>query len=131
MLPFLLTLRRIVRGIWRGLCEPEFQVSFSLAFLTVLSGTLFYTRFKEIRWLDALHFSVITLTTMTTIGYGDFAPQTNIGKIFTIGYVSTGVGVMVGFITKVFDHLQKARLDALEAKQKTPPSDSSGWRPFV
>ncbi|MBR2758770.1 MAG: two pore domain potassium channel family protein [Exiguobacterium sp.] len=105
MLPFLLTLRRIARGIWRGLCEPEFQVSFSLAFLTVLSGTLFYTRFKEMRWLDALYFSVISLS---TIGYGDFAPQTNIGKIFTIGYVLTGGGIMVGFITKVFDHLQKA-----------------------
>ncbi|WP_074037780.1 potassium channel family protein [Exiguobacterium profundum] len=121
MLPFLLTLRRIVRGIWRGLREPEFQVLFSLAFLTVLSGTLFFTRFEEMRWLDALYFSVITLT---TIGYGDFAPQKNIGKIFTIGYVLTGVGIMVGFITKVFNHLQKARLDELEAKQKTPPSDS-------
>lgn len=64
----------------------------------------FYTRFEEMRWLDALYFSVITLT--------------------TIGYVLTGVGIMVGFITKVFDHLQKARLDELEAKQKTPPSDS-------
>lgn len=72
MLPFLLTLRRIVRGIWRGLRDPEFQVLFSFAFLTVLSGTLFYTRFEAMRWLDALYFSVITLT---TIGYGDFAPS--------------------------------------------------------
>ncbi|WP_214701071.1 MULTISPECIES: potassium channel family protein [unclassified Exiguobacterium] len=120
MLPFLLTLRRVVRGIWRGLRDPEFQVLFSLAFLTVLSGTLFYAQFEAMRWLDALYFSVITLT---TIGYGDFAPQTDIGKIFTIGYVLTGVGIMVGFITRVFDHLQKARIDEIEAKQKTPPSD--------
>lgn len=77
MLPFLLTLRRIVRGVWCGLRDPEFQVLFSLAFLTVLSCTLFYTRFEEMRWLDALYFSVITLT---TIGYGDFSPQTDIGK---------------------------------------------------
>lgn len=49
MLPFLLTLRRTVRGIWRGLRDPEFQVLFSLAFLTVLSGTLFYTRFEAMR----------------------------------------------------------------------------------
>lgn len=127
MLPFLLTLCRIVRGIWRGLREPEFQVSFSLAFLTVLSGTLFYTRFKEMRWSGTLYFSVINLI---TIGYGDFAPQTDIGKIIAIGYVLTGVGIMVGFIVKVFDHLQKARLDEWEAKQRTPPSDSSGWRPL-
>lgn len=46
MLPFLLTLRQIARGVWRGLCEPEFQVLFSLAFLIVLSYTLFHTRFE-------------------------------------------------------------------------------------
>ena len=92
-----------------------------LSFLPSSPVHFFYTRFEEMRWLDALYFSVITLT---TIGYGDFAPQIDIGKIFTIGYVLTGVGIMVGFITKVFDHLQKARLDELEAKQKTPPSDS-------
>lgn len=119
MLPFLLTLRRIVRGIWRGLHDPEFQVLFSLAFITILSGTLFYARFEAMRWLDALYFSVITLT---TIGYGDFTPATDIGKVFTIGYVLTGIGITVGFVTKVFDHLQQARLDELEAKRKTPPS---------
>ena len=87
MLPFLLTLRQIARGVWRGLRDPEFQVLFSLAFLTVLSCTLFYTRFEAMRWSGTLYFSVINLI---TIGYGDFAPQTDIGKIFTIGYVLTG-----------------------------------------
>ncbi|TCI61103.1 MULTISPECIES: potassium channel family protein [Exiguobacterium] len=120
MLSFILTFRRMFRGIWRGLKEPEFQVLFSLASLTILSGTLFYTRFEDMRWLDALYFSVITLT---TIGYGDFVPTTDIGKVFTIGYVITGVGIMVGFITQVFNHLQQARLEEIKNKRKMPPSD--------
>ncbi|TCI53334.1 two pore domain potassium channel family protein [Exiguobacterium sp. SH1S21] len=120
MLSFILTFRRMFRGIWRGLKEPEFQVLFSLAFLTILSGTLFYSRFEDMRWLDALYFSVITLT---TIGYGDFVPTTDIGKVFTIGYVITGVGIMVGFITQVFNHLQQARVEEIKNKRKTPPSD--------
>ena len=41
--------------------------------------------------------------------------------IVTIGYVITGVGIMVGFITKVFDHLQQARLEEVR-KRNTPPS---------
>ncbi|MCC5891526.1 potassium channel family protein [Exiguobacterium sp.] len=119
MLSFILTFRRMFRGIWRGLKEPEFQVLFSLAALTVISGTLFYSRFEEMRWLDALYFSVITLT---TIGYGDFVPSTDLGKVFTIGYVITGVGIMVGFVTQVFNHLQQARLEEVR-KKKTPPSE--------
>lgn len=118
MLSFVLTFRRMFRGIWRGLKDAEFQVLFSLAFLTIVSGTLFYSRFEDMRWLDALYFSVVTLT---TIGYGDFVPTTDLGKVFTIGYVITGVGIMVGFITKVFDHLQQARLEEVR-KRNTPPS---------
>ncbi|WP_214844959.1 potassium channel family protein [Exiguobacterium sp. s150] len=118
MLSFFLTFRRMFRGIWRGLKEPEFQVLFSLAFLTILSGTLFYARYEELRWLDSLYFSVITLT---TIGYGDFVPSTDLGKAFTIGYVITGTGIMVGFVTQVFNHLQQARLEEVKNKRTPPP----------
>lgn len=93
---------------------------FSLAFLTILSGTMFYSRFEDLRWLDALYFSVITLT---TIGYGDFVPSTDLGKVFTIGYVITGVGIIVGFVTQVFNHLQQARLEEVKRKRETPPSE--------
>jgi len=119
MLSFFLTWRRFVKGVWHGLTDPEFQVLASLACLTVLSGTLFYARFEDMRWLDALYFSVITLT---TIGFGDFVPETDLGKVFTIGYVLTGVGIMVGFITKVFDRLQQARMDERAKKRDVPPS---------
>lgn len=105
MLSFFLTFRRMFRGIWRGLKEPEFQVLFSLAFLTILSGTLFYARYEELRWLDSLYFS----------------PSTDLGKAFTIGYVITGTGIMVGFVTQVFNHLQQARLEEVKKKRTPPP----------
>jgi hypothetical protein len=42
--------------------------------------------------VDALYFSVVTLT---TVGYGDFAPQTDLGKLFTAVYVRLGIGILL------------------------------------
>lgn len=65
----------------------------SLMALTVLVGTLFYHHVEGWRYLDALYFSVMTLT---TVGFGDFVPQTDAGKLFTAVYVFLGVGIIFG-----------------------------------
>jgi voltage-gated potassium channel Kch len=64
-------------------------------------GTVFYRYIEGWSWIDAAYFSVITLT---TIGYGDFSPTTDLGKLFTIGYIIVGVGVILGFINAVYHH---------------------------
>lgn len=69
--------------------------------ITLFTGTVFYHFVEKWNWLDSFYFSVITLT---TVGYGDFSPQTNGGKIFTIIYVITGVGLVLGFINEFYDH---------------------------
>jgi voltage-gated potassium channel Kch len=48
--------------------------------------------------VDALYFSVATLT---TVGYGDFSPQTAAGKLFTVVYVLVGVGLLLAFLSRV------------------------------
>ena len=53
----------------------------------LLAGTLVYHNLEGWRYLDSLYFTVVT---MTTIGYGDFTPQTDAGKIFTIFFVFSG-----------------------------------------
>lgn len=60
-----------------------------LLLVLLLGGMLGYNRLEGWRYLDALYFSAYTLT---TVGYGDFVPKTDMGKIFTIGYVFFGVG---------------------------------------
>jgi voltage-gated potassium channel len=73
----------------------------SLAFLStvaIVSGTVFYSLVEGLRVLDAFYFSVLTLT---TVGYGDFTPKTDAGKLFTAFYVLIGVGMLLSFVTRV------------------------------
>ena len=44
-------------------------------------GTVFYRFVEGFSWIDAYYFSVVTLA---TVGYGDLAPRTTAGKLFTI-----------------------------------------------
>ena len=39
--------------------------------------------------------------TLTTIGYGDVHPVTDLGKIFTMVYATVGLGIMAMFISVV------------------------------
>lgn len=64
-----------------------------MAAITLITiGTVFYHFVEDFSWLDSLYFTVITLA---TIGYGDLAPKTDIGKLFTIFYVIVGITVFV------------------------------------
>ena len=62
------------------------------------AGTIFYWYAEGWSLLDAFYFSAITLT---TIGYGDFAPSTAAGKIFTVLYVFAGIGIIVAFASAI------------------------------
>jgi voltage-gated potassium channel len=36
---------------------------------------------------------------LVTVGFGDIVPTTDVGKIFTVVYVLTGIGILVSFFT--------------------------------
>lgn len=71
-----------------------FAIIFFLVFL--LSGAYIYSNIEGWRYIDSLYFSVATVT---TVGYGDFVPQTDIGKIFTIFFSLIGIGMAFYFFT--------------------------------
>lgn len=72
------------------------------------TGTVFYHHIENLKWLDSVYFSVITLT---TVGYGDITPKTDAGKIFTIFYVLIGIGVIAGTANYLLRHALNRRWD--------------------
>lgn len=68
--------------------------------VVLLIGTIFYHFAEGFRWIDALYFSVIALT---TVGFGDFTPSIDLGKVFTIFYIFFGFGIMLNFINTAFE----------------------------
>ena len=68
------------------------------ALITLVIGTLFYHFVENWSYLDALYFS---LTTLTTIGYGDLIPTTTFSKVFTIIYIFLGLGIIFSFVMKL------------------------------
>ncbi len=100
----LLLLYRVIRGIWHGLKDPEFRSAFFLVVFIILTGAWFYHSQEGWSWLDSLYFTIITLT---TVGYGDFSPQTDAGKIFSMVYIILGLGIVSGFIILVAERNSK------------------------
>jgi voltage-gated potassium channel len=115
MIPLLLAFRELTRAIvavWR---DPETKALPVVAGVLVLTGTLFYWRFEDWTFVEALYFSIVTLT---TVGYGDFSPTTPETQIFTIIYILTGFGVLVALLTSVAQQYLKHKTEPKPARAR-------------
>ena len=131
MIPLLLAARGLARAlaaVWR---DPETKALPLVAGALVLAGSIFYWRFEDWTFFEALYFSIVTLT---TVGYGDFSPTTTGTQIFTIFYILTGFGVLVALLTSVAQQYmrQKAepgrmrtRLQSRRQRDSSPQVDAS------
>jgi len=61
----------------------------------LIIGSIFYHYYEGWSWVDSIYFCFISLT---TVGFGDFAPTTDVSKLFTIIYIANGLGALVGFL---------------------------------
>ena len=78
-----------------------------MSVLVILAaGTTFYTLVEGWTVIEALYFTVITLT---TIGYGDLHPTTEFSRLFTIFFVLAGVSTLLGFSTSYSGARSKTR----------------------
>ena len=94
-----------VRTIISFLRNPEYRDLLITSNVVLGVGTVAYHYLEGWSWVDSLYFSVITLT---TIGYGDFSPQTSAGKLFTIVYILIGLGLILSFIQTVYAHYSES-----------------------
>jgi voltage-gated potassium channel len=103
-----------IRAIWRLRTDPHFGPLAGMATLSIATGTLVYSIVEHMRVIDALYMSTVTLA---TVGYGDYTPHTDFGKLFTVFYVLIGVGILLSFVTKVAGQAIDDRIEAHAAKQ--------------
>ena len=68
----------------------------SIAIGLVIIGTIAYSALEDWSLVDSFYFSV---TTLTTVGYGDMHPTTTASKLFTSFYALIGVGIMLYTLT--------------------------------
>ena len=97
MISFVLYFFKFIQAIGRSWQMPYFRSALTLAGLILLSGTIFYRNVEGWSWIDALYFCA---TTISTVGLGDLAPQTDIGKVFTVVYIFVGVGIFVALFAQ-------------------------------
>jgi hypothetical protein len=94
----------VARALWKLRRDTSFVSLTLLVVGLLLGGTGFYVRFEHMGGVDAFYLSVITLT---TVGYGDVAPVTAGGKIFTAVFVLVGMGILVAFLTTIASHIRR------------------------
>jgi voltage-gated potassium channel len=125
VIPLLLAARGLARAlaaVWR---DPETKALPLVAGALVLTGSIFYWRFEDWTFFEALYFCIVTLT---TVGYGDFSPTTTGTQIFTIFYILTGFGVLVALLTSVAQQYIRIKAETkpararLKARRQRDPS---------
>lgn len=94
---------------WYKSVPTRGKVALNSVLLLFLSGTVFYHYAEGWTWIQSLYFTTITLT---TIGYGDFAPTTDFTRLVTVVFVIFGVSTIATFLSL----LGSRKLDKREAR---------------
>lgn len=77
----------------------QFRAATILIVIIVPIGIAGYMVFEGKTLFEAIYLTIITLT---TIGYGDVVPVTEIGRVFTLGLVFAGLGALAFFLSSSF-----------------------------
>ena len=92
-----------------------FRLPLILTILTIMFGTFGYIIIDDMSLIDALYQAGITFT---TVGFGEIAPISDLGRIFTIGLIIFGFLVFSVAIGIIVDVLNKGELQKVIKERK-------------
>jgi len=78
--------------------DSEGKVLAVSALTVIIVGTFVYSALEGWSLVDSLYFSVVTLA---TVGFGDLHPTTDVSKLFTVGYILSGLGIIAAFLSEL------------------------------
>lgn len=105
-----------IRTLISFLKDEQYRELLITTIIILIIGTFTYNYLEGWSYIDSLYFSVVTLT---TIGYGDFTPQTDAGKLFTILYIVIGIGMILSFINTIYNHFTNMKEQEKKNKKKS------------
>jgi voltage-gated potassium channel len=116
----LLRVLHLLRGIFT---IQGVQYAAFLAFLTLLAGAQAFASAEDVPLSDGLYWGI---STMTSVGYGDFTPETGVGKVVAATLMVVGLGfaaVITGALAQRFivteDTVTEADRRTLGEEQET------------
>ena len=95
--------------------KDKIKVALFGLLIIIIVGTLGYHLIEGWNFLESLY---TTIQTISTVGYGDYTPQTWEGKLFTIILIIFGVGTMLYTVGMLAETMVEGRLRALVGKGK-------------
>ncbi|MBS9768548.1 MAG: two pore domain potassium channel family protein [Flavobacteriaceae bacterium] len=121
MTTFFINFYRLFKVIVKGLkTDEEFRFLFIFLNVLLVGATVFYTQTEHWSVIDSLYFSVMT---MSTIGYGDLVPTTDLSKLFTIIYSCLSIGTFVSFTAKTVQIIFQNHKDKKEKIRNKSKND--------
>jgi voltage-gated potassium channel len=86
---------------------------FSVVIILLFLGTFVYMNLENWSFVDALYFSVSTLS---TVGYGDLHPTSDASKLFTAFYIIVGVAIVLYAFAIIATHYFNVHHPQLESR---------------
>jgi hypothetical protein len=96
----------------------KLQVASAVSALLILIalGTIVYKFLEDWTWVQSFYFSV---TTLSTVGYGDLHPTTDGSRLFTAFYILLGVAIVLSALAIIgTNYLKKREKRILERRER-------------
>jgi voltage-gated potassium channel Kch len=122
MITFFIDMVKLLHAVMISIKHDiEFRILLFLLLTLLVGATLFYSSVEGWSIIDALYFSVMT---MSTIGYGDLVPTTTWSKSFTIIFSILSIGFFAAVIANIVANVLERKKNKI-AKHKERASDKN------
>ena len=122
MITFFIDMVKLLHAVMISIKHDiEFRILLFFLLTLLVGATLFYSSVEGWSIIDALYFSVMT---MSTIGYGDLVPTTTWSKSFTIIFSILSISFFAAVIAKIVANVLERKKNKI-AKHKERASDKN------